>query len=333
MTFGFGTIKTIRRLYSTNTAINGAFSSKKVIDNVRMMMRKVPQPVVVVTTSQQDDPTHRRGITVSSFTSLCLHPEPMVSFCVRIPSRASDLLHASGSMVVNMLSQEQVPQSIAFSSPQAEQFKEVPFYDDSATGLPVLMGTLGSMHCNKVQVITTGDHELWIAKVIKVDEGVGGQLGKREEAQPLLYYERGYRGVGEQVFMSAYEDCSLDTRHWMHRAHLRMAWNYLRDTGDTEKATPLIKRQLQIHFDKNDHLQYHETITSFYIHLIDLAIKANHGKDKDDFFDFMERFPILTNPQSIQHYYSPQLLKSPLARSSFLLPDLKPLPIELTDKQ
>ncbi|SAM05139.1 hypothetical protein [Absidia glauca] len=328
MTLGlFSTIKTLRRLYSSSSTLS-------VTDSVRAMMRKVPQPVVVVTTSQQDDPSHRRGITVSSFTSLCLHPEPMVSFCVRIPSRASDLLHSSGSMVVNMLSQDQVPQSIAFSSPQAEQFKNIPFYDDSATGLPVLMGTLGSMHCNKVQVITTGDHELWIAKVVKVDEGVGGQRGTREEAQPLLYYERGYRAVGEEVFMTAYEDCALDTRHWMHRAHLRMAWNYLRQVdGDTVKAGPLIKQQLKIHFDRNrdGQLRYHETITGFYIYMIDLAMKTYHGKDKDDFFDFMERFPVLANPRSIQHYYSPALLKSKSAQSSFLLPDLHPLPLELID--
>ncbi|KAI9301611.1 flavin reductase like domain-containing protein [Cunninghamella echinulata] len=293
-------------------------------------MRKVPQPVVVVTTSKKDDPSHRRGITVSSFTSLCLHPEPMVSFCVRIPSRASDVLHSTGSMVVNMLSHEQVPQSIAFSSPQAEQFKDLPFYDDSETGLPVLMGTLGSMHCEKVQVITTGDHELWIAKVIKVNEGVGGQFGKKEEAHPLLYYDRRYRYVGEEVFMKAYEDFTLDTRQWMHRAHIRMAWNYIREQdGDMEKATPLIKNQLQLHFNKNEQFKYHETITRFYIYLIHLAIKCNQSKDQDDFFDFMKRFPILTNPKSIDQFYSSQLLKSDKARNNFILPDLKPLPLEL----
>ncbi|CAO3616293.1 unnamed protein product [Cunninghamella blakesleeana] len=313
----------IQRFYSTKITPN-------ITDKVRQVMRKVPQPVVVVTTNKKENPSHRRGITVSSFTSLCLHPEPMVSFCVRVPSRASDVLHSSGSMVVNMLSHEQIPQSIAFSSPQAEQFKDIPFYDDSETGLPVLMGTLGSMHCEKVQVIKTGDHELWIAKVIKVDEGVGSQYGKREEAHPLLYYDRRYRYVGEEVFMKAYENFSLDTKHWMHRAHVRMAWNYIREQQDVEKATPYIKNQLKVHFNKNEQLKYHETITSFYIYLINLAIRCNHqSKDQDDFFDFMNRFPILTHPKSIEQYYSSELLKSEKARNSFVLPDLKPLPLKL----
>ncbi|ORX44236.1 hypothetical protein DM01DRAFT_1340424 [Hesseltinella vesiculosa] len=294
-------------------------------------MRKVPQPVVVVTTSTSTG-VERRGITVSSFTSLCLHPEPLISFCVRLPSRASDVLHASGRMVVNVLSQSQVPQSIAFSSPQAEQFKDIPFYDDADTGLPVLMGSLGSMYCDRVQVIPTGDHELWIAKVTKVDHGVGGQFGRRDEDQPLLYHDRSYRSVGEEVFMKAYEDCRLDTRQWMHRAHVRMAWNYLRERGDKAETNELIKQQLKIHFEKNPRVTYNETITTFFIHLIHLAIQANQGQDQDDFFDLMARFPILTDPKSILQYYSPGLLKSKQAQHQFTLPDLQPLPTYLIDQ-
>ncbi|KAF7732356.1 hypothetical protein EC973_005252 [Apophysomyces ossiformis] len=305
------------------------FSTRNVTEEVRSIMRKVPQPVVVVTTSSAKDATHRRGITVSSFTSICLHPEPLVSFCVRIPSRASELLHASGSMVVNMLSHEQVQHSVVFSSPNADQFKDVPFYDDSETGLPVLMGTLGSMYCKVFNVMSLGDHELWIAKVIKVEEGVGSAHGKREEAQPLLYYDRRYRSVGEQVFMKAFEDNTLDTRRWMHRAHVRMAWNYLRDLGK-ENAAPTIKKTIRAHFEKNASKKqmYHETITSFYIHLIDLAIQAEG--DEDDFFTFIHHFPALGNPRTIDTYYSPALLKSAEARHRFVPPDLKPLPSRLT---
>ncbi|KAG0164757.1 hypothetical protein DFQ28_004109 [Apophysomyces sp. BC1034] len=304
------------------------FSSKNVTDEVRSIMRKVPQPVVVVTTSNTNDATNRRGITVSSFTSICLHPEPLVSFCVRIPSRASELLHSSGSMVVNMLSHEQVQQSVAFSSPNADQFKDVPFYDDPTTGLPVLMGTLGSMYCKVFNVLPLGDHELWITKVVRVEEGVGSAHGKREEAQPLLYYDRRYRSVGEQVFMKAFEDNTLDTRRWMHRAHVRMAWNHLRELGK-EEAIPTIKKQIRAHFEKNPAKKqmYHETITAFYIHLVDLAIKTDGNED--DFFTFIHHFPALGSPRTIDTYYSQELLKSEEARHQFVQPDLKPLPSSL----
>ncbi|KAI7860971.1 flavin reductase like domain-containing protein [Circinella umbellata] len=322
--------------------------SNGVADHVRQVMRRVPQPVVVVTTSDHNNNTmgsnnndtiQRRGVTVSSFTPICLHPEPIVSFCVRVPSRASELLHSAGGMIVNVLSHEQVQQSIAFSSPnKSDQFENIPFYDDPTTGLPVLMGTLGSMHCKVAQVLQLGDHELWITKVIKVDHGVGGKHGKREEAQPLLYHDRRYRSVGEQVFMKAFEDSNLDATLWTHRAHVRMAWNYLRELGK-EKATPVIKEVIRRHFEMNPtkQLQYHETITSFYIHLVDLALKEEQeqvkNREEDDFFEFIEQFPVLTDRKFIQKYYSPKLLKSKEARREFFLPDIQPLPTQLCIEQ
>ncbi|KAI7904371.1 flavin reductase like domain-containing protein [Cokeromyces recurvatus] len=308
-------------------------TNKRVIEDVRGIMRKVPQPVVVVTTSKPDEPHQRRGITVGSFTSICLNPEPLVSFCVRTPSRASKLLHSSGSMVLNMLAHEQVQQSVAFSSPNSEQFKDIPFYDDPITGLPVLMGTLGAMHCKAYKVVQLGDHELWITKVLKVEEGVGGEHGLREEAQPLLYYDRGYRSVGDQIFMKAFtddNDHTFDTAKWMHRAHLRMAWNYIRELGP-DKAEPIIKETMQRHFQNSPSKSkdYHETITSFYIALISAAIKSFQGgvyRDTTDFFALVEKFPELLDTKTIETYYSPDKLYTEEAKHNFIQPDLKPLP-------
>ncbi|KAI8990814.1 flavin reductase like domain-containing protein, partial [Mycotypha africana] len=339
-----------------------------VTEDVRGIMRRVPQPVAVVTTSRPVDikstPTLlRRGVTVGSFTSVCLQPEPLVSFCVRIPSRASDLLHSSGSMVVNLLAREQVQQSIAFSSPTAvDQFIDIPFYDDPITGLPVLVGTLGAMHCDLYKVVPLGDHELWITRVTRVEEGIGGEHGRREEAQPLLYYDRGYRSVGDQVFMNAFAEgdeqtlttsssigTGMSSHHqkehkWMHRAHLRMAWNYIRELGPVA-AAPVIKETLQKRFSQQQNGSmmaakkgqvYHETITSFYIALMSAAIRSHqrehqkhsldHHYDTDDFFALVERFPELLDTQLIESYYSSEKLYSEEARHNFIKPDLKPLP-------
>lgn len=310
------------------TTIN---TPSKVIENVRGIMRKVPQPVVVVTTSKPEDRHHRRGITVASFTSVCLKPEPLVSFCVQTPSRASDLLHSSGSMVLNMLAHEQVQQSVAFSSPNADQFKDIPFFDDPITGLPVLMGTLGAMHCEVHKVVQLGDHEMWITKVLKVEEGVGGEHGVREEAKPLLYYDRCYRSVGDQVFMKAFTDNNdLASTKWMHRAHLRMAWNYIRELGP-DAAEPVIKETIRTHFAKNPvkSRDYHETITSFYIALVSAAVRSFKGDDASDFFALVEHFPQLLDSKTIETYYSPDQLYTDHAKHAFVKPDLKPLPTYL----
>ncbi|KAI8094377.1 flavin reductase like domain-containing protein [Thamnidium elegans] len=317
--------------FSIHTRLNSTHHG--VIQDVRGIMRKVPQPVVVVTTSKPDDIHDRRGITVSSFTSVSLQPDPLVSFCVRIPSRASELLHSSGNMVLNMLSHEQVQQSIAFSSPTSDQFKDIPFFDDPITGLPVLMGTVGAMHCQLFKVIELGDHELWIAKVLKVEQGVGGEHGKREEANPLLYYERAYRSIGDQVFMKAFEDdCegSFNAIKWMHRAHLRMAWNYIRELG-SDAAEPKIKQTLRSHFKRNPKKSqdYHETITSFYIALVSAAIRSYKGSEESDFFELVEKFPQLLDTKTIEKYYSADKLYTDEARHVFVLPDIQPLPTHL----
>ncbi|RUP48833.1 hypothetical protein BC936DRAFT_143881 [Jimgerdemannia flammicorona] len=306
-------------------------------DEVRAVMRNVPQPVVVVTTCSPTDPTNRRGITVSSFTSVSLHPQPLVSFCIRKPSRASTLLHASSLFVVHILSSLQVAQAMAFSSPTDSQFDNISFYVDPATKLPVLMGAVGAMHCRRERVIEVGDHELWIAGVYKVEHGVGGVMGVKEEAQPLLYHDRKYRSVGDQVFMRAFEDQTLNFGEWSHRAHVRMAWNYMRELGK-EKAVPLIKHGIQKYNAANSQkirTDFNETITSFYIEMIDKAIRADQdhriehqspAQDGDDFFAFLQRFPSLADRKLIYRYYSKETMKSEKAKMEFVEPDLQSLP-------
>ncbi|CAO3660759.1 unnamed protein product [Umbelopsis vinacea] len=302
---------------------------------VRSIMRKVPQLVVVVTTAHPEDPDYRRGITVSSFTSIALHPFPLISFCVRKPSRASDLLHVANRFVVQVLSSHQVQQSIAFSSPNQDgidQFKDTPFYIDPQTHNPVLMGSVGAMHCSTHKVIVLGDHELWIAKVDRVDHGVGSMRGTRDESEPLLYHDRRYHSVGEEVFMKAFEDHTLDFRQWTHRAHVRMAWNYLREMNK-EEAAPLIKNGIESYYRANkDKVQfkYNQTITGFYVELIYKAVQADHlsgHSDEDDFFQFLERYPILKDRKVINEYYSRELLHSDESIRSFVQPDLLPLPL------
>ncbi|KAF9300825.1 hypothetical protein BGZ74_007452 [Mortierella antarctica] len=81
-------------------------SDKTTSENLRKVLRKVPFP----------DPTQRRGITVSSFTSISLQPIPLIAFCVKLPSRASDALHESNQFVVQFLAEDQIAHSVAFSS-------------------------------------------------------------------------------------------------------------------------------------------------------------------------------------------------------------------------
>ncbi|KAL1921698.1 uncharacterized protein VTP21DRAFT_10340 [Calcarisporiella thermophila] len=310
--------------------------NKGTAEEVRKIMRKVPQPVAVVTTSNPHNPSERRGITVSSFTSIALHPRPLVAFSIRLPSRASEVLHAANRFVLHVLSSEQIQHSITFSSPSStDPFVNIPHHLTDH-GIPVLMGAVGAMVCKAEGVLQVGDHELWIGEVEKVEHGVGGRMGVVEEAKPLLYYERTYRSIGEEVFMQAFEEQTLDPREWSHRAHVRMAWNYIRSRGK-QVASPLIKEGIRKYNARNPHLShpYHETITSFFIHIIDLAVQADKRRlgdeEVDNFFEFMRRHPNLADRKYIHQYFSQDVLRSERSRQEFVEPDLKPLPSSLNE--
>lgn len=80
-------------------------------DQVRLLMRRVPYPVAIITATDPHTHTHKdtqiehsyRGMTVSSFSTVTLHPEPVVSFNVKRPSETLNALISSGRFLVHLL--------------------------------------------------------------------------------------------------------------------------------------------------------------------------------------------------------------------------------------
>jgi flavin reductase (DIM6/NTAB) family NADH-FMN oxidoreductase RutF len=69
-------------------------------------MRRVPYPVAIITATDPSGPTDStsfRGMTVSSFSTVTLTPDPVISFNVRRPSETLNALLASGRFLVHLL--------------------------------------------------------------------------------------------------------------------------------------------------------------------------------------------------------------------------------------
>lgn len=66
-------------------------------------MRRVPYPVTIITATDPDT-TSFRGMTVSSFNTVTLTPQPVISFNVRRPSETLNALLSSGRFLVHLLS-------------------------------------------------------------------------------------------------------------------------------------------------------------------------------------------------------------------------------------
>lgn len=123
----------------------------------------------------------------------------------------------------------------------------------------------------------------------------------------------------------AFEQCTLARSDWTHAAHLTIALWYLIDSPctATEKIRSGIQRYNHAHgVQSTPNSGYHETITLFWIHLVRAYL------DRVDIHDSLLN---LTNrlidhyadPLVLLEYYSRNQLFSPLARSTWVEPNLK----------
>ncbi len=156
---------------------------------LRQVMRRVPSPVTTVTAAACGE---MRGITIGSFTSVSLNP-PLISFNVARQARIHPLLLEARHFAVHILGAEQVALSRRFAEPGlsgAEQFEELA-YRLHPEGTPLLEGVLAVLHCRPYRTLEAGDHTIFVGEVVNIETFADGP--------PLLYYNRAYRAVGEEL--------------------------------------------------------------------------------------------------------------------------------------
>ncbi len=145
-------------------------------------MRVTAQGVVVVTAQGDEGP---RGITVSSFTSVCLDPD-IVLICIMQASRAHDAI-AGGAFTVNVLAEDQAAVSDHFASSKLtseEQFRDYSY--------PKLEGCVGYLECDVVGRTTQGDHTVFFGEVRNAELG--------RQTKPLVFSARQYWDLGKVVY-------------------------------------------------------------------------------------------------------------------------------------
>lgn len=177
---------------------------------MRELMRGMPHPVVVVTasswTAESQQITHQ-AMTISSFNTVTLDPEPIISFNIRTPSRTLDtILAQKGHFRIHILSNSREGSFIAdaFTLGNAEEgFRTI-----QASGVNVRFSTgdnpsAPTIACNAVKailhcvllpskMITIQDHIVALAQVTQVDY-------KSRSKMALMYVDRAYRKVGRPI--------------------------------------------------------------------------------------------------------------------------------------
>jgi flavin reductase (DIM6/NTAB) family NADH-FMN oxidoreductase RutF len=126
------------------------------------------------------------GLTVSSFTSVSLDP-PLILVCLGHAVTSIELFRSSRYFGLSILKEDQRELSQHFARKGHDRFNGLP-WERGATGVPLLKNVLATMECAVEQRVRSGDHDIFVAKMVRacVYEGA-----------PLIYYASGYRELGD----------------------------------------------------------------------------------------------------------------------------------------
>jgi flavin reductase (DIM6/NTAB) family NADH-FMN oxidoreductase RutF len=149
----------------------------------RHVMSRFATGVTVVSAVQDDV---RYGMTVSSLTSVSLHPI-LLLFCCAYDSTLHAPLLAAGQWGVSVLAADQDDVAkwfAAHGTPGQDQFDTQVADRGPLTGAPLLRDALAWLECRTWATYDGGDHTIVVGEVLSARNGV--------DAAPLLYYRGDY---------------------------------------------------------------------------------------------------------------------------------------------
>jgi len=121
----------------------------------------------------------------------------------------------------------------------------------------------------------------------------------------------------------ALERGEIANESFRHLSHIHVAWVYLSESSSVHEAAAKMRdtlRKFAASVGKSE--KYHETITIFWIQLLDRIRIANAGRSLEE---IVEANPQLLEKNFPLEYYSAETLFSDRARGFWIEPDLKPL--------
>lgn len=129
-------------------------------------------------------------------------------------------------------------------------------------------------------------------------------------------------------FVAAFEATTLPREQWTHAAHLRVAWWYARtrpypDSLDAMRAG-ILRYNKVIGVETTDDSGYHETVTVAWMCIMHGLVRDD--PDETDFDRFCTSHPDVLDKLILLRHYSRACLESITSRTSFVEPDVTPLP-------
>jgi len=132
--------------------------------------------------------------------------------------------------------------------------------------------------------------------------------------------------LSDDDFIRQLEDFSLES--WDHKTHLRIPYVYLNRLGRRE-GVKKVRSSIQNYIANSGRTNktWHETMTYFWVQMVDYARGGDAGTKKESFEKFLDEHRYLMDGGLFLHYYTKEtMLWNKTAREEFTLPDVMPLP-------
>ena len=124
----------------------------------------------------------------------------------------------------------------------------------------------------------------------------------------------------DEAFARAFERGQITPSEFDHRAHVRLAWVYLREERSVDAALPRVRDAIR-RFAKAAGVpeKYHETLTVVWMRLLHAA--SARVPASCDFAELLVRCPELGDRDLPLRYYSRDRLFSDRSRAAWVPPD------------
>jgi hypothetical protein len=129
--------------------------------------------------------------------------------------------------------------------------------------------------------------------------------------------------MSDDDFLAAFEACTIPKADWTHEAHVRMAWLYLSRLPFPAAVQSARSGISKYNRSLGNPTGYHDTITVAAVWVI-----ATRMTNEEAYPAFRTRNPDLFGNlmNVLRAYYSESRIKSAVAVTEFVEPDLQPLP-------
>ena len=150
----------------------------------RTVLGHLPTGVTIVTGCKDELPI---GFTIGTFTSVSLDP-PLVGFLPMITSETWEALASSGTFCVNVLHHDQDELCWRFARLGVDdgRFDGIE-WTSSATGCPIIAGSIAWIDCEVQQVYEMGDHYFVLGRVVDLAHSTPRE--SEADHVPLVFFK------------------------------------------------------------------------------------------------------------------------------------------------